>query len=358
QRDQLAAGRQQLSDDLSKLQRDMSQAARDMASEEPDVARHLRDALSEMDDTQLGMYVQRSADWLRSGINPNSNGTESQIAQGLSKLSDQLQGAERAMANARPGEGKAAQGGAGQEDTSDALNQLQRLRSQLEAMAGAQGGLEGQQRDGNGNASSREGRPSGTDSNNGGAHSWEGAQQSLSRNGTAGASGGRGGGAGGNMTRNGETRQGGAGGDTRAGGGGWSGAAWGNYDTGSNTPRGRGRQQPAPGDASGNPADTEQTFDQEMRTLRQLRQTVGNHPDAARQLEQITRQMQQLDPRRFPGNPALVEQMHSELLGSVDRLELELQRNAQTDARTGKPDPIPAGYQEQVAEYYRRLSKK
>jgi hypothetical protein len=43
----------------------------------------------------------------------------------------------------------------------------------------------------------------------------------------------------------------------------------------------------------------------------------------------------------------------------VDRLELELQNsNAETDARTGKPDSIPAGYQQQVAEYYRRLSKK
>ena len=88
------------------------------------------------------------------------------------------------------------------------------------------------------------------------------------------------------------------------------------------------------------------------------RQAVGGDPDAAKQLEQITRQMRLLDPKRFPGNPALVEQMHRDLLGSVDRLELQLQRNAQTDARTGKPDAIPAGYQEQVADYYRRLSKK
>ena len=54
----------------------------------------------------------------------------------------------------------------------------------------------------------------------------------------------------------------------------------------------------------------------------------------------------------------MVEQMHRDMLSSVDRLELELQNaNAESEARTGKPDTIPAGYQEQVAEYYRRLSK-
>ena len=68
--------------------------------------------------------------------------------------------------------------------------------------------------------------------------------------------------------------------------------------------------------------------------------------------------MQQLDPSRFPGNPAMVEQMHREVLSSVDKLELQLQRDdAATEARTGKPDAVPSGYQESVAEYYRRLSK-
>jgi hypothetical protein len=134
---------------------------------------------------------------------------------------------------------------------------------------------------------------------------------------------------------------------------------WGNFDTGNNTPRPRGQQQAAPADAAGNPADTERTFGQEIRQLQQLRQLIGNDPQAAKEVEALTRQMQNLDTTRFPGNPAIVEQMHREVLSSVDRLELELQRaNAQTDARTGKPDTIPVGYQEQVADYYRRLSKK
>jgi hypothetical protein len=68
--------------------------------------------------------------------------------------------------------------------------------------------------------------------------------------------------------------------------------------------------------------------------------------------------MQHLDPSRFPGNPAMVEQMHQEVLSSINRLELQLQRDGiAPGARTKKPDSIPPGYEDTVAEYYRRLSK-
>jgi hypothetical protein len=67
--------------------------------------------------------------------------------------------------------------------------------------------------------------------------------------------------------------------------------------------------------------------------------------------------MQNLDPSRFPGNPEMVEQMHREVLNAVDKLELQLQRqNLSSSARAGKPNTVPTGYQESVAEYYRRLS--
>jgi hypothetical protein len=132
----------------------------------------------------------------------------------------------------------------------------------------------------------------------------------------------------------------------------------GNYDTGNNSPRARGQQQAAPTDASGNPADKERAFEQSMRELNQLRQVVQGDPQAAKEVAALTRQMQHLDPSRFPGNPEMVEQMHREVLASVDRLELQLQRDgASTEARTGRPYAVPAGYRESVAEYYRRLSK-
>jgi hypothetical protein len=356
ERDALAGERQQLSDELSKLQGNMRSATRDLAANQPETAKKLRDALTEMDDTDLDNHVQRTADWLRSGINPNSNGTESEIARGLSKLNQQLQQAQTTMAQEKPGSGKgqigsgvgrSGQGDQGDGDQTQVLDQVERLRSELEAMAGTQSGHGGQpgqtQRGQNGNATG----PSGRQYSNG----------QLSRNGQASEgqqeAGGNGFGGSRGSARN------GAGGDTRTGGGGGDGAALGNFDTGNNTPHARGPQQAAPMNSVGNPADTERSIGQEMQELQKLRQMIGNDPQAAKEVEALTRQMQNLDPSRFPGNPAMVEQMHREALSSVDRLELELQRaNAQTDARTGKPDTIPAGYQEQVADYYKRLSKK
>ncbi len=80
-----------------------------------------------------------------------------------------------------------------------------------------------------------------------------------------------------------------------------------------------------------------------------------------RQVQDLIRQMQRLDPSRFPGNPALVEQLHSQVLADVDKLELQLRRQLDDkqagQVRSGDSTTVPAGYEDSVAEYYRRLSK-
>ena len=296
QRDRLAKDRQQLSDDLSNLQRNLRQAAREMASAQPGVAKKLRDALSEMDESDLDNRVQRTADWLRRGINPNANGTEGEIAQGLGKLDQQLQEAQKKVDQGEPGQRSLDHGG-----ETTALDQVEGLRKQLEAMASSQDGQRG-------------GEP-------------------------------------------GQNRAGQSG-DVRNGGGRNSdGTVWGNINTGNNRYGQPGQASGSP-DASGNPADTERTFQQSMRGLNQLRQMVRDDPQAAQEVAELARQMQLLDPSRFPGNPAMLEQMHREVLSSVDRLELQLRRDAaSTQVRTGKSSAVPSGYQESVAEYYKRLSK-
>jgi hypothetical protein len=370
ERDQLAEERQQLSNDLSRLQKNLRDSARRIAPNEPGVAQKLRDALTEMDDSDLDNHVQRTADWLRSGINPNSNGTEKEIAQGLDKLTQQLQQAQSAMGQAKPGQRGQGQG---QADQTEALNQVEHLRSQLEALGRQQNGNGQSQRNGQPQSGQQAGqqrgnggfnRNGGSSGQNGQQRDWSSAQpsqgqtkgqsqgQQLNRLGQPGNSGTAFGANSGNRSF------GGQGGDTRSGGGGADGTVWGNYDTGNNTPHARGGQQAAPTDASGNPADTERTFEQGMRELNQLRQVIRDDPQATKDVADLTKQMQHLDPNRFPGNPAMVEQMHQQILNSVDKLELELQRDgAASEARTGKPSTVPAGYQESVAEYYRRLSK-
>jgi len=361
---QLAQDRQQLSDSLSKLQQNLRDTARKMSGNQPGVAQNLRDALSEMDNSDLDNRVQRTADWLRRGINPYSNGTEDEIAKGLTKLSQQLQQAQKSMGQGKPGQQNPGQG----QDKAELLNQVERLRNQIESMSrsgnqnsqqnardsrsGGQGEREGNQLSRNGQQSAQNGNPSGQASNGSAQNSRQFAPGQPGRNQQAQSSAN-----GSSGTRN--NARGALSGDVRNGGGLSSdGTVWNNINTGNNRYDRADQQRPTPRDASGNPADTEGDYQLGMRQLNQLRQMVKDDPQAAKEVADLTRQMQHLDPSRFPGNPAMVDQMHREILSSVDKLELQLQRDGVApEARSGKPQTIPAGYRDSVAEYYRRLSK-
>jgi len=320
ERDRLAQERQKLSDDLSRLQRGVRDTAREMAHTQPEVAGKLRGALTEMDESDLDNHVQRTADWLRRGIDPNSNGTETEIAHGLEKLNQQLQDAQK-----EAGQGKPGQAGSSQPTATAALDQLERLRSQLEGMTGSRGSSASGQnsRQQNGGRNQQDGKP---------GRAGQPAGDSLRR----------------------DNHSGDLSGDIRYGG--VDGTVWDNINTGNNR-YGRPGERPAPVEPS-NRDDSERTFQQGMRDLSELRRMVQNDPQAAKEVADLARRMQQLDPSRFPGNPAMVERMQRELLSSVDKLELVLRREgASSGARAGKASAVPTEYQESVADYYRRLSK-
>jgi hypothetical protein len=346
---QMAQDRQQLSDRLSNLQTSLRDAAREMAPNQPGVAENLRDALKEMDNSDLDNRVQRSADWLRSGINPNSNGTEDEIAQGLAKLSQQLQQTQKGVGLAGQGEQRGAE-----QDQAALVDQVERLRNQMESMTrslghrgqagqngqsgqSVQGGPDGEQRFSEGSRLSRNGEQAGQG----------GGQNGLSR--------GQDNGQGQNGRQPGQSQK--AQSTSSGGGGAVDGTVWNNINTGNNR-YGQPRQQSQSAGDSLNSADTEDNYRHSMRELNQLRQMVTDDPQAAKDIAELTRQMQHLDPSRFRGNPEMVEQMHREILSSVNRLELQLQHDGiSPQARAGNPYEIPAGYQDSVADYYRRLSK-
>ena len=339
-RDQLAGERQQLSNDLSKLQKNLRDTARELASNQPGVSQKLRDALTEMDQSDIDNHVQRTADWLRSGINPNSNGTENEIAQGLQKLSQELRQAQQAMGQEKPVQGQGKTGAEPGDETA-MLNQIERLRNQLDAMNGGQPKTQNGQRQGR----NPSGQPNyiGQQQRDGG-QSDQRQQGGLRRDGPNGEEA--------------RDRLGPVSGDVRDGGGTVAdGDVLGNTNTGDNR-YGPAIHRDVPTDASGNPADGERLYQQGVRELNQLRQMVQNDPQAAQEVRALARQMQLLDPKRFPGNPEIVDKMHREVLSSLDRIELQLRHdNASTVARTGKPLSVPEGYQDSVAEYYKRLSR-
>jgi hypothetical protein len=334
-----------------------------MASNQPEVARQLRDALTEMDNADLDNHTQRTADWLRRGVNPNSNGTEAQIAQGLDRLKEQLQQAQRAMGQQPTDQRGTGRGSGQQADQTAALDSIERLRNQIESATRAQGRNPGAGQD------QQNGQRGGQQPGNSNGHNSDSLQRAQGGQGDPQQGRGAGGQAGsqqagnaadqrgGGLSRSGDV--GGPAGDIRNGDArGADGTVWGNINTGNNQ-YGRGGPRPQADDPSGNYADTERAFQQQMRELNQLRQMVKGDPQAAKEAEELARQMQHLDPSRFPGNPAIVEHMHQEVLSSIDRLELQVERSgaATLESRTGKPQAVPEGYQDSVAEYYRQLSK-
>jgi hypothetical protein len=92
-----------------------------------------------------------------------------------------------------------------------------------------------------------------------------------------------------------------------------------------------------------------------------LRGQLRDDPESLRQLADATRQLQQIDPSKFRGNPELVEGLREQVLSSIDQLEMQLRRKLDGElagqVRSGAGKAVPSGYHESVADYFRRLSK-
>ncbi|WP_263409410.1 DUF4175 family protein [Terriglobus tenax] len=345
-RNRIADDRQKLSEDFSRLQNSLRSTARQLAPTQPGVSGKLRDALNASDQDGLDNRVQRTADWLRRGINPESNGTEESIRAGMDKLNQQV----RQAANGVGSGGDPRQQRQNTGDQTAALGALDRFRSRIESLSnrngngqtgnrnGPQQGQSGQQ--GNGQQSGQNGQQGGQGRQGGGNQS--GQQTSQAGNG---AGGGR-------------ANSGDLGNSSNRGGGYDGGAAWGNVNTGNNQ-FDRSRRAGDPGDTN-NPADLQQIIAQGMRDLNNLRQAAGNDQQAKKEIDDLQRQMQSLDPRRFPGNPEMVQHMSTEVLAQADKIELRLRQSAALDQgqiRSSKPKTAAPAYQDAVADYYRRLSK-
>lgn len=111
-----------------------------------------------------------------------------------------------------------------------------------------------------------------------------------------------------------------------------------------------------------NPADTQRQIDQGLNLLNQVRAAVQESPEAKHELESLIEQMRKLDTGGLPDKPAMIEQMHQQLVSQVDALELQLRRQLDETQggtiRNADPSKVPPGYQASVAEYYRKLSTK
>jgi hypothetical protein len=350
----LISDRQKLADDLARLQQRMRTAQRQANERSHGAASKLEEALSDLESADTETHLQRSADMLRRGYAPLNDDVENQTANDLKHLTDQLGDAQHALADAN-----------GAPD--DALDSVERLRSRLAALdqslratGDANGRRPGSQPGSQGQPGDRPG------SNPGGQAGGEqrGGQPGDSQSGGS-QPGGRVGDVGGGVQRGGAAVAGGvltgpvggaATGGYRAGP---VDGAW-NSGTAVDPLRRGGTVRIAPVTIVPTP-ETRQVYQQGMNELSKLQQAVKEDPEARRQVDDLVKQMQRLDPRRFPGNPAMVDELYARVLSGVDKLELQLRHQPVDDTpaqvRSGNPAPMPRDYQTAVADYFRRLSK-
>jgi hypothetical protein len=324
--DKMVSDRQRAADELARLTQQMRSTARELAPTQPAASGKLRSALEGlgMDENDLNTRMQRSSDWLRNG--DFSDAAESRLTNDLQKLGQQLRDAAHSV-----GAGQQQQAGTQEADLNRAMDNLARLRDQVAGLGGRGNGRGGQP----GNQPG----PAGQLSRNG--QTGQGGQQA----GQGGQQGGQNGG-----------RDGGRMANPTVGGGNRGGTAYDNLDTGNTRISGHAvAPQQGP-----NPADAQREIDQGLNLLNQVRAAVQDSPEARQKLQALIDEMRRLDPSRFPGNPALVEQMHQQLVSGVDALELQLRRQLEQSKggaiRNTDPSKAPAGYKDSVAEYYRKLS--
>ena len=289
--------RQKLADDLARLTQEMHTAVGGTLQRSRDAASKLRGALSDLEQADTETQLQRSADVLRRGYGPITDTVETEIAAEMQHLKDQLGEAQQAMSQGQRSPGGAVGDGA--------LGEVEQLRGRLATL----------ERNLRGSAREAGGGP-------------------VAGPVTGGA---RGGGRGGFID------------------GGW------NTGNNSELPQPVAPDTGAPRVSDAARADSAPVYDEGMKELARLRSSVGEDPEARREVDELIRSMEKLDPRRFPGNPAMVDELYARVVSGVDKLELQL-RHAPDEGEPGEvrsdnPPPMPAGYQGVVAEYFRRLSK-
>lgn len=322
QSEQLSAEQQKLLGQLTDLERDIQKTAGDLAGSQPSQARKLRDALGDMQKQELRLKMKWSMEVLRRGMGAYAMTRQPSITQGLNELRDKVGAAQSAFARQQ-------QAGGGK-DIESALARAEQLRQQLEQLKNGSKGQQGKGQQGQGQRQQT--------GQNGGGQS-PGEQPGLAPQSSHESEPG--------------SQQGGAAGD---GSNGSRSAGPGNVKTSGIESGG-----------SMDPGNAGRIMRDGVRNLNELGQMLRADPDVpheiSRDVQDLLREMQQVDPKSLNGASAeRIDQILGQLVARAEQIELELRRIADKQqngsVRSGASQPLPPGYADSVAEYFRRLAKQ
>ena len=159
---ELASDKDKLAQQLKQLQGELQQQEQSLGAASPDTARKVRRALSDAEQKELALRMQKNAQWIREGYGDRNLEMEDNVTAGVDQLSRDLRGAQQALNDSGAG------AKSGSDPTAKALAEVRQLRQQLEqAQQGRRGqGQQGQSQTGQATASSGspQGSPSGSQS--------------------------------------------------------------------------------------------------------------------------------------------------------------------------------------------------
>ena len=307
--EQMAKRKEGMERDWKKLEQQMRDTSRALEATRKGAASKLREAIGDAQQNELAVGLKLGAERMRRGLGPYMGSREKVVSDTLDRMKRQVEQArEMAQQQGKPGQTGEQEG---REKAEQAVNQLEQLRGQMQAMTRQQQAQGQGQQPGQGQG--------------------QGQQQ------------GRG-----------QGQQPGQG----------QGQDQGQYPRRQQGLRGRGDPSAMnDGSLRGMESPMQGAFDDTMRQLRQLRFGEDADTETKAELDRLISEMQQLDPRRFPGNPALLGRIDAELLPQIEQMELRLRHKldslspSSSQIRSGSQATAPAGYGDAVAEYFRRLSK-
>jgi len=320
--EQMAAEKEKMSAEVERLESDMKTSARDLGSTQPDAQARVREGLSEIQQNEIKSRMAASAGWLRRGQGPLMVPREAPITQALDKVTEDLKQAQGALKNGAQGQAT--------NDLERSLARVERMRGQMERMAGnGQKDQNGQQQGGQQQGGQQQGGQQGGGQQPGGNQ--PGGQQAQ------------------------------AGGRQQQTGGGYGNPGY--------APRG-GRQYGGPYGRFGpeglydtpldRPVDPNEAARLAARDLNDMRQLFKDNPEIQKEITDVEHELQKLTIGDI-ATPELQQRLNREVLPTLQALEVKLRRQVEEQGggqvKSGATDKVPAGFSDAVAEYFRKLSK-
>ncbi len=307
QAEELAREKEQLANDYQKLESEMEKAAREVQAGNRQLSSKLRDALGQVQQNEINNRLRLSADWLRTGRGPQATMRDAVTTQALNTLRDQLRDIQKSA-----GEGQQGAGDKDRQALEQALAETERLRKEMErTMQTAHP------------SRYRQGAVPQPVQHPGGQPGEQPGQQPGQQQGNL---------------QNPQPGEGQPGGQIG--------------------PRSNGPQYGLAAKRASGLLGTPGDFLRDYRhTLRELE---GN-PQIGKDLRDRIHDLYRLDPQLSPGNAHLMDLIQSQMLTGIEQIELQLRRQLDDQGgavRSGSAEPVPQGYADAVAEYFRRLSKE